>query len=113
MNRTPGPPACAMRENRTGRTGHEHFPAFLIPCRGATNTQGEAYAFHYGWSGGHRMMAEELPTAAARSSSATPRTMETEAADGAFETARLHMVYSNDGLNGCAVAFQRHAATGS
>ncbi len=49
------------RENRTGRTGHEHFPGLIVPCRGATNTQGEAYAFHYGWSGGHRMIAEELP----------------------------------------------------
>ena len=25
-----------------------------------------------------------------------------------FETARLHSVFSNDGINGCAVAFQRH-----
>ncbi len=61
MNRTPWSPGIRYRENRTGRTGHEHFPGLIVPCRGATNARGEAYAFHYGWSGGHRMVAEELP----------------------------------------------------
>ena len=48
------------RENTTGRTGHEHFPGLIVPIRGAKNTAGHAYAFHYGWSGGHKMVAEEL-----------------------------------------------------
>ncbi|WP_413718196.1 alpha-galactosidase [Silicimonas sp. MF1-12-2] len=107
MHRTPWTPGIRYRENRTGRTGHEHFPGLIVPCRGATNARGEAYAFHYGWSGGHRMIAEELPDGrrqiqfghAARVES-TPQT--------AFRTGKLFAVYSNDGLNGCAVAFQRH-----
>ena len=61
LNRTAWSPGMRFRENRTGRTGHEHFPGLIVPCRGATNTQGQAYAFHYGWSGGHKMIAEELP----------------------------------------------------
>ncbi len=106
-NRTPWSPGIRYRENRTGRTGHEHFPGLIVPVRGATNATGEAYAFHYGWSGGHRMVAEELPDGrrqiqfghAARVESA-PRTE--------FRTGTLYAVYSDDGLNGCAVAFQRH-----
>ena len=53
MNRTPWSPGVRYRENRTGRTGHEHFPGLIVPTRGATNASGDAYAFHYGWSGGH------------------------------------------------------------
>jgi alpha-galactosidase len=60
-NTTAWSPGMRYRENRTGRTGHEHFPGLIVPERGATNTQGQAYAFHYGWSGGHKMIAEELP----------------------------------------------------
>ena len=48
MNRTQWSAGMRFRENRTGRTGHEHFPGVLLPCHGATNTQGEAYGFHYG-----------------------------------------------------------------
>ncbi len=107
FNTTPWSPGIRYRENRTGRTGHEHFPGLIVPVRGATNARGEAYAFHYGWSGGHRMVAEELPDGrrqiqfghAARVESA-PRTE--------FRTGKLYAVYSDDGLNGCAVAFQRH-----
>ena len=60
-NVTPWAPGARFRENRTGRTGHEHFPGLVVPCRGTTNTRGTACGFHYGWSGGHRMVAEELP----------------------------------------------------
>ena len=107
MNRTQWSPGIRYRENRTGRTGHEHFPALIVPERGATNATGLAYAFHYGWSGGHRMVAEELPDGrrqiqfghAARVES-SPRTH--------FSTGKLYAVFSDDGLNGCAIAFQRH-----
>ncbi len=100
-------PGMRYRENRTGRTGHEHFPGLIVPCRGATNTQGQAYAFHYGWSGGHKMIAEELPDGRRQIQFGHAARMETEPATR-FETAPLYITYSNDGLNGCAVAFQRH-----
>ncbi|MDA4847674.1 alpha-galactosidase [Hoeflea poritis] len=107
LNRTVWSPGVRFRENRTGRTGHEHFPGLIVPCRGATNTQGQAYAFHYGWSGGHKMIAEELPDGRrqiqfghAEHMEATPKKQ--------FETAPLYITFSDDGLNGCAVAFQRH-----
>ncbi|MFK7868427.1 MAG: alpha-galactosidase [Roseobacter sp.] len=107
LNRTVWSPGMRCRENRTGRTGHEHFPGLIVPCRGAMNTTGEAFAFHYGWSGGHRMIAEELPDG--RRQIQFGHASHTQTAPGtAFTSAPLHAVYSSDGLNGCAVAFQRH-----
>jgi alpha-galactosidase len=96
-----------LRENRTGRTGHEHFPGLLVPCCGATNTQGQAYGFHYGWSGGHRMIAEELPDGRRQIQFGNATSTDTKAASH-FRTAPLYVTYSGAGLNGCATAFQRH-----
>ena len=100
-------PGARLRESRTGRAGHEHFPGLVIPCRGATNTRGVAYGFHYGWSGGHRMIAEELPDGRRQIQLGHAADSEPEASTR-FETAPLHVVRSEGGLNGCAVAFQRH-----
>ncbi len=107
MTATPWSAGIRERENRTGRTGHEHFPGLIVPCRGATNTAGQAYAFHYGWSGGHRMVAEELPDG--RRQVQFGHASGTETAPGTrFETAPLYAMHSVSGLNGCAVGFQRH-----
>ena len=106
-NNSPWLPGIRFRENRTGRTGHEHFPGLVIPCKGTTNTQGKAYAFHYGWSGGHRMVAEEL--ADGRRQIQFGNSAHTEpVARSRFETATLFATYSDKGINGCAIAFQRH-----
>ncbi len=107
FHKTPWTPGIRYRENRTGRTGHEHFPGLIIPCRGATNARGEAYAFHYGWSGGHRMVAEELPDGRRQIQFGHAGRVEGKPQKH-FRTGKLYAVYSDDGLNGCAVAFQRH-----
>ncbi|TFL19958.1 alpha-galactosidase [Jannaschia formosa] len=105
--RTPWSPGLRLRENRTGRTGHEHFPGLIIPATGTTNTAGEAWAFHYGWSGGHRMIAEELPDG--RRQIQWGHAAGTEPGPATrFETAPLYATYSDRGFNGCAIAFQRH-----
>ncbi len=106
-NKTQWSPGMRYRENRTGRTGHEHFPGLLVPVRGCTNTQGEAYGFHYGWSGGHKMIAEELPDGRRQIQFGHAARMETQAAT-TFSSATLYVTYSQRGLNGCAVSFQRH-----
>ncbi len=107
MNHTAWSPGMRYRENRTGRTGHEHFPGLIVPCRGATNAAGHAYAFHYGWSGGHRMIAEELPDGRRQIQFGHAARLENDPSTR-FETATLFAVFSDDGLNGCCVAFQRH-----
>lgn len=107
LNRTAWSAGIRYRENRTGRTGHEHFPGLIVPCRGATNATGHAYGFHYGWSGGHRMVAEELPDGRRQVQFGHATRIENEPATR-FATATLYAMFSDDGLNGCAVAFQRH-----
>ncbi len=49
-----------LRESREGRTGHGDLPLFFTTAPHSNNTQGEVRAWHLGWSGGHRMLAEEL-----------------------------------------------------
>ena len=107
LSHSPWGPGIHSRENRTGRTGHEHFPGLVVPCRGATNTAGEAYGFHYGWSGGHKMIAEELPDGRRQIQWGHATDTELQPAIR-FATAPLYVAYSDTGLNGCAVAFQRH-----
>lgn len=107
MKTTPWSAGIRMRESRTGRTGHEHFPALIVPCLEATNTQGQAYAFHYGWSGGHRMISEELPDGRRQVQFGHATGSELNAGRH-FETAPLYASFSDIGLNGCAVSFQRH-----
>lgn len=106
LSRTPWSQGARLREARTGRSGHEHPPLALLPTRGATETAGLAYALHYAWSGGHRMVAEELPSGARQiqmghvaGSHVAPAT--------AFETAPLYAALSERGLGGVGVAFQR------
>ena len=107
LNRTPWSAGIRYRENRTGRTGHEHFPGLILTTPGTTNTQGEAWGFHYGWSGGHRMIAEELPDGRRQvqfgHAARTERDPQTH-----FRTAPLYVTHSMTGLNGVGTAFQRH-----
>ena len=107
LNRTAWSPGVRFRENRTGRTGHEHFPGLIVPGRGATNAQGEAWGFHLGWSGGHRMVAEELPDGRRQIQFGLATGLMAEPMTH-YPSPPLYLVYSSDGLNGCAVAFQRH-----
>lgn len=105
LNRTAWTPGIRARESRTGRSGQEHPPWLILPETGCTNTQGTAFALHYAWSGGHRMLAEELPDGR--------RQVQFGHAGGAetlpgtvFETAPLIAAFSARGLNGIAAAFQ-------
>ena len=109
LNRTPWSPGIRYRENRTGRTGHEHFPGLLIPCtRRHQHGQGEVYGFHYGWSGGHRMIAEELPDGRRQIQWGHAARMEPGPATR-FESATLYVTYSRTGPERLrASAFQRH-----
>ena len=96
-----------LRNNQTGRTGHEHFPALLVPEFGCNETHGTAYAWHYGWSGGHTMIAEELPDGRrhvqfGHAFDAHPQPTRH------VETAPLFITFSDQGLNGVSVQYQRH-----
>ncbi len=103
---TPWSPGIRAREARTGRSGHEHPPYLILAGEGCTNTRGEAFALHYAWSGGHRMLAEELPDGRRQVQFGHPLGAETKAGT-AFETAELIAIVSTTGLNGIGTTFQR------
>ncbi|MBV1702273.1 MAG: alpha-galactosidase [Hyphomicrobiales bacterium] len=104
--RTPWAAGIRMREARTGRSGHEHPPYLILPIDAASNTNGEAFGLQYGWSGGHRMIAEELPDGRRQVQFGHATGAETRPARS-FETAVLYAAYSATGLNGIARANQR------
>jgi alpha-galactosidase len=104
--RTPWTPGIRLRESRTGRSGQEHPPWVLFPHEGTRWTQGTAHALHYAWSGGHRMVAEELPCGRRQVQMGHAWGAETEPGT-AFETADLIACVSTAGLNGIAATFQR------
>jgi alpha-galactosidase len=104
--RTPWSPGSRLRESRTGRSGHEHPPYLILAGQGCANTQGEALALHYAWSGGHRMVAEELPDGRRQIQFGAPFGAET-APGTHFETAELIAASSTTGLNGIAATLQQ------
>ena len=107
LNHVPWTPGIRLRESRTGRSGHEHPPYLILPETGCTNTQGTAFALHYGWSGGHRMVAEELPDGRRQIQFGHAAGAETEPGQH-FQTAPLYAAFSTTGLNGIGTAYQHH-----
>lgn len=105
LTHTDWTPGIRLREARTGRSGHEHPPYLILAEAGCTNSQGTAAALHYAWSGGHRMVAEELPDGRRQIQFGAPIGAET-APGTHVETADLIAVHSTTGLNGIAAAFQ-------
>ena len=105
LNALPWTPGIRLREARTGRSGHEHPPYLILPDQGCTKTSGNAHALHYAWSGGHRMVAEELPDGRRQVQFGAPLGAET-LPGSQFTSADLIAVWSESGLNGIAAAFQ-------
>lgn len=107
LNEVAWTPGLHMQEALTGRSGHESFPGAVFPRRGATNARGAVSAFHYGWSGGHRMIAEQLPDGRRQiqfgHAAGSERRTGTE-----FRTAILYAVHSEQGTNGASARFQSH-----
>jgi alpha-galactosidase len=107
LNHVAWTPGIRLHESRTGRSGHEHPPYLILPETGCTNTQGTVFALHYGWSGGHRMVAEELPDGRRQIQFGHAENAETQSGTQ-FETAPLYAAFSTTGLNGIGTGFQRH-----
>ncbi|MBC2836257.1 alpha-galactosidase [Paragemmobacter straminiformis] len=105
LNRSPWAQGIRLREARTGRSGHEHPPYVIFAGKGCTNTQGTAHALHYAWSGGHRMLAEELPDGRRMVQFGAAVGAETAAATR-FQSAELIAAVSTGGLNGIGAVFQ-------
>lgn len=98
------------RECRLGRTSSAHFPGLVCIDDSTTHNKGEAWGFHLGWSGGHRMLAEEVPSGRRQVQfGAMLQAGEIKLAKGeSYDTPVLYASYSDAGLSGMSWAFHRH-----
>jgi alpha-galactosidase len=110
FNKNPWTAGARLRETLSGRTGHETFPGLILPELGTTNSQGGCFGFHYGWSGGHKMITEELSDGRRQVQFGHATDAHCELTTHK-ETAPLFVTYSPNGLNGIARNFQHHART--
>ncbi|MEM8787357.1 MAG: alpha-galactosidase [Pseudomonadota bacterium] len=107
--RVPWSPGSRLRESWEGRTSHTDFCGILIPTHGASETGGEAFGFHLGWSGGHRMVAEELPTGQRQILfGALQDCSFTVKPDRPYTTPVLYVTRSDQGLGGVSRAYHAH-----
>ncbi len=98
-------PGIRSRENRLGRSSHEHYPGLLFPARGATENSGEAFGLTLGHPGGHRHVVETLPTGRTQ--------VQIGPAPGICPAASavagpLYVTRSGSGLNGVSQSFHEH-----
>ncbi|MCE0506124.1 alpha-galactosidase [Roseivivax sp. GX 12232] len=107
LDRQPWRQGAILQEALNGRSGHEHFPGAYLLEAGAAKTRGAVQALHYGWSGGHRFLAEELSDG--RRQVQFGHAAGSERAPGtSFETATLYAAHGNAGLNSAAVRLQAY-----
>ncbi|MDP6973876.1 MAG: alpha-galactosidase [Gammaproteobacteria bacterium] len=106
---TPWVTGVHLRESRVGTTSHAHFPGLLIPTIESSDNSGSCYGFHYGWSGGHRMIAEQLQDG--RRQIQFGNTENSELSPGtSFETEKLYICYSKYGIGGVGRLFREHVS---
>ena len=87
-----------MRESREGRTGHADFPGMIFAADACDETTGECMGVTLCWSGGHTILAEEIPDGRrqvqANISAATSNS-----------SRKMKVAWSDIGLNGLSNAF--------
>ncbi len=103
--RTPWVTGLHLRESRVGTTSHAHFPGLMIPTAGSSENLGSCYGFHYGWSGGHRMIAEQLQDGRKQIQFGNTENSELNPLTS-FETAKLYISHSGAGLGGVGRIFR-------
>jgi alpha-galactosidase len=90
-----------VRESREGRTGHAHFPGMIFASDACGENAGNCMAVTLSWSGGHRILAEEIPDGRRHVQCGY------DAATRGFKRETLIAV-SDTGFNGLAHQLQRH-----
>lgn len=107
MRRTELGQGSMVRENRRGRSSHDAFPGLIAECAPCGENVGEAYGFHLGWSGNHRIVAETLSDARAfvqMGELFMPGEMRL-APNADYVSPKLYAAYSDKGLSGLSRAY--------
>ncbi len=99
-----------VREGRDGRTGHATPPYAAVLTPGTTMTGGLVLGVQLAWSGGHRLVVEELPDGRRQVQvGALLHPGEIDLQAGAvYRSPILLAAVSVEGLGGVARAFHRH-----
>ena len=93
------------RESREGRTGHAHFPGVTLATASTGEHAGSCLAATLAWSGGHRMLAEELPDGRRQLQFGI---LDDGLAHGEISSPDLMLSWSDEGFNGVAQTYHRH-----
>lgn len=94
-----------VRESREGRTGHAHFPGLTLASTATGEHTGVCLAATLCWSGGHRMLAEELPDGRRQIQFGV---LDHGLARGEIISPTLMLAWSDDGFNGVSQALHSH-----
>jgi len=94
-----------VRESREGRTGHAHFPGVTLATASTGEHSGACLAATLAWSGGHRMLAEELPDGRRQVQFGV---LDDGLARDEIISPTLMLAWSNAGLNSISQAFHGH-----
>ena len=103
--RTPLQMGQRRRDNPTGRSGHQQFPAILLLSQGATNNSGDVWALTCDESSGHSHIIEHCADGRRQIQMGTYPFAQTELSDE-YSSPAVYLGYSSDGMNGCGTAFQ-------
>ena len=106
VNSVPWRQGAHLAEAPGGRTSHERSPGVFLPTQGAAELSGEAFGLHLGWSGGHVLVAEELPSG--RRQVQLGAVEERIFAADAHSSAPLYATRSGAGMNGVSQAFHAY-----
>lgn len=93
------------RESREGRTGHAHFPGVTLATGATGEHTGACLSASLAWSGGHRMLAEELPDGRRQLQFGV---LDDGLARGEIASPTLLLAWSDHGFNGASQAFHAH-----
>lgn len=86
-----------VRESREGRTGHADFPGMIFAADACSETSGECMAATLCWSGGHTILAEEIPDGR--------RQLQCNISAATSNSSRqMKVAWSNTGFNGLSNA---------
>lgn len=98
------------RENRRGRTSHDNFSGLLAHAESTTESAGNVFGFHLGWSGNHRTVSEKLSDGRAfvqMGELLLPGEIRLKQGQ-AYETPSLFCTHSSDGFSGLSQKFHRY-----
>ena len=101
-----------LRENKSGRTSHDNFPALLAMASCTSEKNGPAAGFHLGWSGNNRVRVDRLSDGTAAMQMGElffPGEMVLQSGNY-YKTPTLYAAWSDAGLSALSQKFQDHLA---